>query len=190
MYLYILIVKLFKRSHLLTKLLILFLGIGSNFDGDAMAQAESPPELNRLEYFSGKWRCQQPAAPETPSGIFVWTVKKDLNDFWYLGNAKETQSPDNGKPIDSREFLGYDAASQKLVRSVVVGNGNFFNLTATDWQDGILIWEGAVIDKGESIPLRQEIIRDSQDKFTATYFIPDDNGNWQPVVDETCDRLN
>lgn len=181
----------FKRSHLLTKLSILCLAISiSNLDRDAVAQTESPPpELERLSYFSGEWRCQQPAAPETPSGIFVWTVQRDLNNFWYLGNAKETRSPNDGEPINSREFLGYDVASEKLVRSVVVGNGNSFNLTATDWQDDTLIWEGTVIDKGVSTPLRQEIIRDSPNKFTATYFIPDDNGNWQPVVDENCDRI-
>ena len=183
---------IFKRSPLLTKLSILLAITVLNIDDDAIAQSESsqpPPELERLEYFAGKWRCQQPAAPETPSGVFIWTVQRDLNNFWYLGNAEETQSPNDGKPINSREFLGYDVAAKKLVRSVVVGNGNFFNLTATDWQDGILIWEGTVIDKGVSTPLREEIIRDSQDKFTATYFVTDDSGNWQPVVDETCDRL-
>ena len=183
---------IFKRSLLLIKLSILLAITVLNIDDDAIAQSESsqpPPELERLEYFSGEWRCQQPAAPQKPSGIFVWTVRKDLNDFWYLGNAEETLSPNDNKPINSREFLGYDVASERLVRSVVVGNGNFFNLTATDWQENTLIWEGTVSDKGESIPLRQEIIRDSRDKFTATYFIPDDDGNWQPVVNETCDRL-
>ena len=181
---------LFKRSHLLTKLSILGLAINIlNLNYDAIAQSETQPpsELDRLSYFLGTWRCQQPAAPETPSGVFIWTVQRDLNNFWYLGNAEETQSPNDSEPINSREFLGYDVAAKKLVRSVVVGNGNFFNLTATDWQENTLIWEGTVIDKGVSIPLRQEIIRDSQNKFTATYFVTDDNGNWQPVVDETCD---
>ncbi|WP_019505438.1 DUF1579 family protein [Pleurocapsa sp. PCC 7319] len=154
-------------------------------------QSQVPLELDRLEYFRGTWRCQQPAAPASPSGVFTWTVKRDLNDFWYLGNAEETQSPDDGKPINSREFLGYNIASKKLFRSVVVGNGNSFNMTASDWQDGKLIWSGTVVDraKGKSLPLRQEIVRDSQDRFTATYFILDEESNWQPVVNETCDRL-
>ena len=155
------------------------------------ASTQPSPELSRLKFFQGTWRCQQPAAPASPSSMFTWTVKQDLNDFWYLGNAQETQSPNDGKPVNSREFLGYDIASRKLVRSVVVGNGNSFNLTASNWEDGKLIWSGTVVDrqKGGSIPLRQEIIRDSQDKFTATYFVPDEKDNWQPVVDETCNRL-
>lgn len=154
------------------------------------ASTQTSPELDRLQYFEGTWRCQQPAAPASPSGIFIWTVKRDLNDFWYLGNAEETQSPKGGEPINSREFLGYDIADKKLVRFVVVGNGNSFNMTGSDWQDNKLVWSGTVIDreKGQSIPLRQEIIRDSSDRFTATYFVPDDEGNWQPIVDETCAR--
>ena len=155
------------------------------------AQVQPPAELERLEYFEGTWRCQQPAAPENPVGVFTWTVQKDLNNFWYLGNAEETRSSNNSKPINSREFLGYDIAAKKLVRSTVVGNGNSFNMTASDWQNNKLIWSGTVVDKekGESIPLRQEIIQDSRDRFTATYFITDESGNWMPVVNETCDRI-
>lgn len=154
------------------------------------AASQSSAEIDLLQYFEGYWRCQQPAAPASPSGIFVWRVRRDLNDFWYVGNAEETLSPNNGKPINSREFLGYDIVAKKLVRSVVVGNGNSFNMSASDWQDNKLIWSGTVVDrkKGQSIPLRQEVVRESSDRFTATYFVPDESGDWKPVVDETCDR--
>lgn len=38
----------------------------------AIATESQPPlELNRLEYFEGNWRCQQPAAPAEPSGVFT-----------------------------------------------------------------------------------------------------------------------
>ena len=115
--------------------------------------------------------------------MFTWTVRRDLNDFWYLGNAEETQSPKNSQPINSREFLGYDVASRKLVRFVVVGHGNSFNMTA------LLLAEWKTNSIGNSCRSREEVIRDSQDRFTATYFIPDENDSWQSVVDETCDRL-
>lgn len=59
----------------------------------ASKQPQPPKELERLEYLQGTWRCQQPAALASPSGVFTWTVKKDLNNFWYLGNAEETKSP-------------------------------------------------------------------------------------------------
>lgn len=160
----------------------------------AMAQSGEPeqsqpaPELSRLEYFEGTWSCQQPAAPAPPSGVFTWTVGRDLNQFWFLGDAEEIQSPNDEQPINSREFLGYDTASKKLVRSVVVGNGNFYNLSASNWQDGKLVWSGTIVRQGQSTPLRQEIIQNNKDKFTATYFISNALEKWTPVVDETCDR--
>lgn len=155
----------------------------------ASQQPQPPKELERLEYLQGTWRCQQPAAPASPSGVFTWTVKKDLNNFWYLGNAEETKPPNAGKPVNSREFLGYNAASKKLIRFAVVGNGNSYNLTASDWRDGKLVWEGNIVRMGQSTPLRQEIVKDSQDKFTATYFIRDNASRWKAAVNETCIRI-
>ena len=154
----------------------------------ARAESQPPVELDRLKYFEGTWRCQQPADSSDPSGEFVWNVEKGLNDFWYLGNAEQSQLPEDGQPINSQEFLGYNAASKNLVRSVVVGNGNSYNMTTDDWSDNKLVWSGEITMKGVSQPLRQEIVRDSQDKFTATYFVPGEEDNWTPVVDETCDR--
>ena len=156
--------------------------------GSTIARSESspPPELNRLKYFEGTWRCQQPADSSDSSAVFTWNVRQGLNDFWYLGNA-EQPSPKEGQPINSQEFLGYNTASQNLVRSVVVGNGNSYSMTADDWSDNKLVWSGEITMKGVSQPLRQEIVRDSPDKFTATYFVSKDN-NWQSVVDETCTR--
>ncbi len=152
-------------------------------------QLQPPKELERLEYFQGTWRCQQPAAPAPANSIFIWNVKRGLNNFWYVGNAQETKSPNNAKPINSQEFLGYNAAPKKLIRSVVVGDGNSYNMTASDWKDGKLIWQGILFRMGQSTPLRQEIIRNNQNKFTATYFIPDEANRWKPAVNETCNRI-
>ncbi|MEL6164919.1 MAG: hypothetical protein AAFR37_14575 [Cyanobacteria bacterium J06628_3] len=160
----------------------------------AIAQEESkepqpPKELERLEYLQGTWRCQQPAAPAPANSIFIWNVRRDLNNFWYVGKAQETRSPNNAKPISSQEFIGYNGASEKLIRSTVVGDGNSYNMTATDWKDGKLIWEGILFRRGASTPLRQEIVQNSQDKFTATYFITDEENKWKPAVNETCNRI-
>ena len=154
----------------------------------AIVRAESQPaaELDRLSYFEGIWRCQQPANSSEPTGVFTWNVTRGLNDFWYLGNAEQPVA--NGRPINSQEFLGYNAASEKLVRSVVVGNGNSYSMTADDWSDDKLVWSGEITMEGVTQPLRQEIVRDSQDKFTAVYFVTGENDSWQPVVDETCIR--
>lgn len=181
--------KLFWRSPIIcVALTVSTINYGAVAQPENLEQSQPASELSRLEYFEGTWSCQQPAAPAAASGVFTWNVRRDLNQFWFLGDAEEMQSPNDEQPINSREFLGYDAASKKLIRSVVVGNGNFYNLSASDWQDGKLVWSGTIVRKGQSTPLRQEIIQDSQDKFTATYFIPDASGEWTPVVDETCTR--
>ena len=167
----------------------------SSIDG-GLSQAQSSPqqpsipsELERLEYFEGTWNCQQPAGSTKPSGAFNWTVNQDLNQFWYVANAKQTVAPANGFPINSREFMGYDTASKQLIRSVVVSNGNSYNMTASDWQDEKLVWSGIIVRKGQATPLRQEIIKNSPNKFTATYFFPDESDEWTPVVNESCDRF-
>lgn len=152
-------------------------------------QPQPPKELERLEYLQGTWRCQQPAAPAPANSIFIWNVRRGLNNFWYVGNAQEIRAPNNAKPVSSQEFLGYNGASKKLIRSAVVGDGNSYNMTASDWKDGKLVWEGILFRMGTSIPLRQEIIRNSQDKFTATYFIPDKANKWKLAVNETCERI-
>lgn len=152
-------------------------------------QPQPPKELERLKYFQGIWRCQQPAAPALPSTVFIWTVRKDLNNFWYVGKAQETKSMNNTKLINAQEFIGYNGASKKLIRSVVVGDGNSYNITASDWKDGKLVWQGILFRMAKSTSLRQEVIQNSQNKFTATYFTPDDANQWKPAVSETCNSV-
>ena len=43
---------------------------------------------------------------------------------------------------------------------------------------------------GKSTPIKEEIVRDSLDKFYATYFVPGKEDNWIPVVNESCDRIS
>lgn len=154
----------------------------------AQAASQPPAALKRLEYFAGTWLCRQPADSNDPSGEFIWNVELGLNGFWYLGNAEQTEIQGNPQPINSQEFLGYDLTAGQLIRSVVVGNGNSYNMTADDWSNNKLVWSGTLVREGKPTPLRQEIIQDSPDKFTATYSVPGGESNWIPVVDETCDR--
>jgi hypothetical protein len=149
-----------------------------------------PSELDRLAYFEGIWTCKQPGELPTDRAIILtWTVERDLNDFWYLGYAEEMRSPTNPKPVNAREFLGYNADLQHLVRFVAVGNGNFLKMTSWGWESEQFVWEGSLVKMGESIPIRQIIIKESDDRFAATYFIRNEaNDGWQRVIRETCDR--
>ncbi|MEO0826928.1 MAG: hypothetical protein AAFW84_29840 [Cyanobacteria bacterium J06635_15] len=149
-----------------------------------------PPELDQLAYFEGTWRCEQPAdSLAFESVALTWLVERDLNNFWYVGYAEEMTSISNPNPVNSREFLGYDAAARHFVRMAAVGNGNLLNLTSSGWQGEQLIWEGTVTVEDQAIFLRQIITQESENQFSATYFILDDvSHEWQPVVNETCER--
>ena len=149
-----------------------------------------PPELAQLAYFQGNWRCEQPAESSSSEPIILnWQVKRDLNDFWYIGYAEEIASETNPEPVNSQEFLGYDPVSRRFVRLAAVGNGQLLNLTSSGWQDEEFVWEGSVTTQDQLISLREIITRENEDKFAATYFVLDVASNeWQPVINETCER--
>lgn len=185
--------KLLKRANVFRNHLFKTIGLKSSLLAIATslpiytAQA-APPELERLKYFEGNWICQQPADSTEPSGEFTWNAELGLNGFWYLVSARQTQTATDAQPIDSQEFLGYDSAAGKLVRSVVVSNGNFYNVTADDWEGDRLVWQGMISIQGKSTALRQEMVKDSPARFITTYFMLSKDNSWLPIVEEGCDR--
>lgn len=172
----------------LVKIVTLAITMASSSPIVVMAQSQPPPELERLAYFEGNWLCRQPANNTDPSGEFIWNVNLGLNNFWYLGTVIQTQPKKDSQPINSREFLGYDVVANKLIRSVIVGNGTSYQVTADDWQNNQLVWTGSIIRKGKLSSIRQITVQDSPNKFTTTYFFPSESAKWLPVVNETCDR--
>lgn len=170
------------------KLVALALTLAISIPARVQGESLPPAELDSLEYFEGNWSCRQPADNNDPSGAFNWNVELGLNDFWYLGGIEQINPPKDKPSIKSREFLGYDVVANKLTRSVVLGDGSSYNMTASDWENNQLVWTGSLIRKGELSPLRQIMAQDSPDKFTTTYLVLGDSDNWIPIVDETCDR--
>ncbi|MBD2074602.1 DUF1579 family protein [Phormidium sp. FACHB-592] len=156
----------------------------------SLAQSFSlPPELEQLVYFQGVWRCEQPTAGTAESVALTWKVERALNGFWFIGYAEEMPSATKAQPISSRDFLGYDTAAKRFVRSVVVGNGNALNLTSSGWQNNQFVWQGSVVRTGRAMPIREVITKESANRFTAIYFVLHAaKEGWQPVVNEICRR--
>ncbi len=148
------------------------------------------PELEQLSYFQGTWRCEQPGESSSAEPVaLIWTVKRDLNNFWYVGYGNEMTSATNRNPVNSREFLGYDANANRFVRLVVVGNGNSLNLSSPGWQGKRFVWDGTLIQRGESIPIREVITKEGNQQFVAIYFVRNKaNNDWKPVINEVCER--
>jgi hypothetical protein len=155
-----------------------------------LAQALNvPPELEQLVYFQGVWRCEQPLEETSESVALTWKVERDLNNFWFIGYAEEMPSATNSQPVSSRDFLGYDTAAKRFIRSVVVSNGNLLNLTSSGWRGDQFVWEGSVVRMGRSIPIREVITKESANRFAATYFVLNNaEDGWQSVINETCRR--
>ncbi len=147
-------------------------------------------ELDEIAYFEGTWRCEQPPSLlSSESTALNWQVERDLNGSWYVGYAEEVATATNPEPVNSREFLGYDAIAEHFIRVSAVSNGNLLNLTSSGWQGEQLIWEGTVTTRSELISLRQMITRENENTFTATYFVLNAVSNeWQAVISETCER--
>lgn len=156
----------------------------------SLAQSFSlPPELEQLVYFQGVWRCEQPTAGTSEFVALTWKVERHLNGFWFIGYAEEIPSAINSQPVSSQDFLGYDTAAKRLVRSVVVSNGNSLNLTSSGWQNNQFVWQGSVVRTGRSMPIREIIIKESANRFAAIYFVFNNaKEGWQPVVNEICRR--
>lgn len=166
-----------------------------NLNGIALAQQQLDnrnfPELQPLQYFEGSWSCRQPTDSIEISGQFNWTVKPALNNRWYIGKSQKVRpSSLNSQIVIARDFFGYNKASEKLVRSVIIDNGNSYKVTATNWQSNQLVWDGTLIEQEQTMPFRQIIEKDSRYKFTATYFLLDSEQTWKPIVEETCIRIN
>ncbi len=160
------------------------------FSPTSLAQSFSrPPELEQLVYFQGVWRCEQPTADTSKSVALTWKVERDLNGFWFIGYGEEMPSVTNSQPVSSQDFLGYDTAAKRFVRSVVVSNGNSLNLTSSGWQNNQFVWQGSVVRTGRSMPIREIITKESANRFAAIYFVFNDaKEGWQPVVNEICRR--
>lgn len=155
--------------------------------------SQPPPELNQLQYFQGTWRCDgKPIDPSSslPPIELSWNVKRDLDNFWYIGQAEQKRSPVNPNPIKSREFLGYDAASKNFIRLIVASGGDLLNFRSPGWQARTLIWEGTLVTRGQKIPLRETITQKNENEFSATYYdFSQAEGQWKPQSEEICKKL-
>ena len=177
-------------------LAVSFLVTVSAVSSQAVEEKQSSPdsqlasELDEIEYFEGSWRCEQPPNSLSPeSTVLDWQVERDLNGAWYFGYAEEVATATNPEPINSQEFLGYDAVSNHFVRVSAVSNGNLLNMASLGWQDEQFVWKGTVTTRSELISLRQIITREDENTFTAAYFVLDAaSDEWQFAVSETCER--
>ncbi|SRR5579883_589833 len=147
------------------------------------------PQLEQLQYFQGKWSCAVKPV-NTPANRsaepFTWEVKRELNNFWFLGQASTKQAV-----AITHDTLGYNTLSKRFGRTILTGDGQFINLLSDGWSGEIWVWEGSVVRGTQRNGLRETIAKKGDRVFEATYEQADlAKKDWQPVLKETCRKAS
>ena len=144
-------------------------------------------ELNQLLFFEGSWSCRVKPTDSPEIEEFTWDVQRTLNGFWYTATVQSQQA--SRSTTIQHEFLGYDTAAKKLLRTFVTDKGNLINMNSSGWRANKLVWEGVVVTKGQKIPLRETITRKTATEFAATWAVSKTEGQWTLISGETCKKL-
>ncbi len=151
----------------------------------AYAQSKPDPKVDELNYFQGSWTCQAKKTTDSKAAEFTWTVKRVLNDFWFLGEVTAQ------KKTLTHDTLGYNTVSEKFGRTTLTSDGRFMNFISDGWQKDSLVWEGAFVNliakKKEA--LREVVVKKSDREFSTTYYsleLP--SQTWKPTTQETCKK--
>ncbi len=153
------------------------------------AAARPSEKLADLAYFQGTWRCRvrEVSAPVSQSfAEFNWTVKRELNNYWYLGSVV---SPD--KTGLAHDTLGYNTLNNKFGRTILTADGGFYNFLSDGWQGNTFTWEGSALDMGARTKqsIREVIERKSPRQFEATYYtLNPTSQTWNADVKEICEK--
>ncbi|PSB25577.1 hypothetical protein [Stenomitos frigidus] len=147
------------------------------------------PQLEQLQYFQGKWLCvvKPVGAPANrPAEPFTWEIKRELNNFWFLGQVSTKQNI-----AITHDTLGYNTLTKRFGRTILTGDGQFINLLSEGWSDDKWVWEGSVVRGTQRNGLRQTIVKTGDRAFEAAYEQADlVKKDWQPVLKETCRKAS
>ncbi len=161
----------------------------STISSSAVSQQSPKPtsELNQLTFFVGAWSCRVRPTDSAAIEEFTWNVQRTLKGFWYIATVQTKQI---SKPTTiQHEFLGYDTAAKKLLRTFVSDEGNLIDMNSSGWEANKFVWEGSVVTNGRKIPLRETITKKLPSEFTATWEAKKTGEQWAVVSNETCTKL-
>lgn len=146
-------------------------------------------QLDQLLYFQGTWQCRaRPAkAPNTqPFARYTWSVKRTLNNYWFLGNVTAADRTEL-----AHDTLGFNTLSNKFGRTVLTADGGFYNFLSDGWDGDTFIWEGSAVDMGSRTKraLREVLVRKSNQQFEAVFYTQDPTSKaWIAETQEICDQ--
>lgn len=170
------------------------LGFGLIFGAIASAEPLSTQEspaadtrLDELNFFAHAWQCESEMPVPGRKTPYQWSVLRDLNDFWFVGQAM-TSEPN----IFERETLGYNTVIGKFGRTIIGNDGKFANFLSDGWIQNTLQWKGQVVNMAAKTTQKHWIIitktSDSQFKELEYVLSPTDSSRWLIASEKSCKR--
>lgn len=152
------------------------------------------PELAALKPLAGSWSCagHSPDAQGTPADAFKATMtnKWDLGNFWMWFTYQVKPSKQRPKGFTGKGWLGYDAASKKLVWAGVSDTGSWISLRADGWQGDKLTFTGDdVVRMGKQQATFVFSKGASPSEWMLTVTSRDAGGNSMLLKTETCKKV-
>lgn len=143
-------------------------------------------QLEQLHYFEGQWTCSAvgivvPFYAKKDS--FTWTVKRVLNNFWFLGQEQNKQI------ATTQDTLGFNTLTKRFGRTILTNRGEFINMLSDGWVKQTWIWEGSKIQGIRRYAIREMIEKTNDGKFVTTYFtLNADLKGWEPQGNKICKK--
>jgi len=159
----------------------------------ALAQSapKPAPEMSQLKYFAGTWNCSgdAPASPFGPAHKTQssWTLKSDLDGFWYDGMVNEMKTASNTQPVKGMVHLGYDTPAKQHVMVWIDNFGSWATEMSSGWQGDTMVWTGDQMLMGEKAAAKDTFVKKSDTEYTHKFELQT-KGQWGTIVDETCKK--
>jgi hypothetical protein len=146
-------------------------------------------KLDQLLYFQGTWQCQaRPATAKvsTPFARYTWSVKRTLNNYWFLGNVTAAD-----RSALAHDTLGFNTLSNKFGRTILTADGGFYNFLSDGWKENTFTWEGSALDMASQSKrsMREVLVKKTNQRFEAIFYTQDpESKRWTADVREVCEK--
>ena len=157
-----------------------------------MAVSPKPaPELDQMKILEGNWRCdgRAPSGPMGPEHAYksTWKFKRDLDNFWWAAEYKQTKAKANPMPMKARGYLTYDPSTKGFIMVGVDNAGGSTVESTTGWSGDVVTLAGDASLAGKKIPFREVITKRGTHEFTWRGEVRT-GGDWVTLGEDRCKK--
>lgn len=129
-----------------------------------------------LSFFAGKWDFKiwfTANSSNKPDISAKWTLEKSLDSVeGYTGKVELNGS------IFTREIIAFNNFTKQYERTVITNSGAYITLKTNGWEGNKLTWLGSQNMAKQKTELKEEITKQSDNKFEAKFYQLQNN-KWQ-----------